>query len=513
MLPTHLPSPLLSAISPDKDPRLTDFLERALYRAVIIVGLSVGAYVIATLPLPLLVIALLAIAVLPLILYRPWLIWVGLGIMLPISSGVAVGPLRVTDLLLAAAFGVWFLEGVRHRSLKAPFLWLLVPLAIYILVLYLSLLQSTNRAEAITELLKWIQFAAILSTLPVMFRRDGKGATSGRWLLVGLLVAGMGQALLGIYQFIFRIGPEWFVIMGRFMRASGSFHQPNPYAGYLGLSLPIALSLTLGTMPGLWQRRNRGFFVFCAAATALLGIGLLASWSRGGWLGALGSTMVVLLLRNRRTMLIGAMLTMLLLIALLFGRLQPAMIPEPLVARFQNVPAYLGMTDLLEQPLTNENFAIIERLAHWEAALRMWDRAPWLGVGPGNYATIYPEVRLPRWEEALGHAHNIYLNTLAESGIVGLLAYCLLWTAIAIWLWRHYQRATTMVGEELPAWRPSLILGAIGMLCHLSIHNFFDNLFVQGNYLHIALWLALIATFAQRGIENHALPESRQFDR
>ena len=43
------------------------------------------------------------------------------------------------------------------------------------------------------------------------------------------------------------------------------------------------------------------------------------------------------------------------------------------------------------------NIALIERLAHWEAAQRMFERSPWLGVGAGNYAAVYPEVRLPLW--------------------------------------------------------------------------------------------------------------------
>lgn len=487
-------------------------------------ALGIVAFLIALLPLRTAVLVTAASAGLLMFLIRPWLVWVVIATILPISSGIAIGPLHLTDLLLLAAIGLWFIDGVRRRSLRWQPTWLMLPLLIYCSILYLSLIQATSLSEAITELLKWVQFAALLLIVPTMVKRPRI-----QWVLIGLLVGGVIQALLGIYQFIFRIGPEWFIVMGRFMRASGSFNQPNPYAGYLGLTLPIAVSLTLWafsrfrhgyllssdnlqTSDGEVVRKTRPFgqrvqvasqsrvwlrsilLLFSLISTGLIGTALLASWSRGGWLGALGSTAVVLLLRSRRAMILGGIAALFVPATLLLGLLQPTMIPQPLIARFEDVPAYFGATDLLNQPLTDENFAIVERLAHWDAALRMWERAPWLGVGPGNYATIYPEVRLPLWEEALGHAHNIYLNTLAESGIWGLLAYLLLWSTFVVWLW-HTFRSISRTGDDLKeSWIGPLIIGVIGMLCHLSIHNFFDNLFVQGMYLHIGLWLAIILT-------------------
>jgi O-antigen ligase len=104
-------------------------------------------------------------------------------------------------------------------------------------------------------------------------------------------------------------------------------------------------------------------------------------------------------------------------------------------------------------------------------------------------------VRLPHWEEPLGHAHNIYLNLLAESGLFGLMSFLLFWFGVLIWLWQQRCRAT-----DDQDWTVPFILGIIGVVVHLSIHNFFDNLFVQGNYLHIALWLAAVQA---KGYSSH----------
>ena len=195
-------------------------------------------------------------------------------------------------------------------------------------------------------------------------------------------------------------------------------------------------------------------------------------------------------------------------------------IPSSLTDRLADVPAYLGlgMWEVVQQPVTNSNFSVIERLAHWIAALRMWEMSPWLGVGPGNYAAVYPKVHLPRWEEPLGHAHNIYLNVLAENGLIGLFAYLVMWGGVIGWL--LYQRRQKGIarrgmqfraGEESTAsgaWNTALILGVMGVIVHLSVHQLFDFLYVQGMYLHVALWLG-----AAVALTKHEAPHCRAHGR
>jgi O-antigen ligase len=363
--------------------------------------------------------------------------------------------------------------------------------------------------EAALEVIKWAEVLVVLVILPEMVP-----PARVPWLVAVLLLGGNAQALFGLYQFIYRIGPDWFLILGRFMRASGSFHQPNPFAGYLGLTLPVALSLALWAWRSFsyqlsvishqsrltnhwslvtdhWQRLSGALFYTSAAG--LLAAGLIASWSRGGWLGAAVGIAAVVLMRSRQAAIMGAMATLLLVVALLVGSFSPTLLPAALRTRVQEIPTFLGLTDVLRAPVTDENFSVIERVAHWVAALRMWERSLWLGVGPGNYAVVYPEVHLLRWAEPLGHAHNIYLNVLAETGLVGFTFFLLLWVVILVAVWRQFRRAH-QTGQT---WQAALAVGVLGIIAHLSIHNFFDNLFVQGMYLHIALWLALLQTQTQ----------------
>ena len=470
-------------------------IERVIRACLPWLGLSLLAWLLATLPLTVVAGLLGATTGLFLLLRWPWLLWLGLAVALPVSSGIKVGPLSVTDVGLAAVVMLWFMEGVRQRTLRLTFSPVIVGLLLYVGALLLALHGALNLGEALAEVVKWGEVAVVLLVLRQMLPPQ-----QTHWFVAALLVGGAGQALLGLYQFIFQIGPEWFIILGRFMRASGSFHQPNPYAGYLGLCLPVAASLTLWSWNRFWfslpenpksKIPNPKFLLwalFYTISTGIIALGLLASWSRGGWMGAVIGLTLVVVLRSRRAMMLGVGGVVVLLIAILLGSTLPAWIPAPVTARLQDIPAYFGLGDVLNQPVTDENFAVIERVAHWVAALRMWEQAPWVGVGPGNYATVYPTVRLLRWEEPLGHAHNIYLNTLAESGLIGLSAYGLLWLIVIGWLWR--QRRVAL--ERQAHWVAALALGSLGVIGHSLVHNLFDNLFVQGSYLQVAFWLAAL---------------------
>ncbi|MFO7917840.1 MAG: O-antigen ligase family protein, partial [Anaerolineae bacterium] len=165
-----------------------------------------------------------------------------------------------------------------------------------------------------------------------------------------------------------------------------------------------------------------------------------------------------------------------------------ALLPVGLVRRFSDLAHYLGR-DLTAIEITDENFAIVERLAHWQAAWRMFAAHPWLGMGTGQYASAYASVALPRWQDPLGHAHNYYLHVLAEGGLLGLASYLTLLGAAVVGVWRR-------VGEE-GAWASALSLGVLGMLAHLCVHNLFDNLYVHEMYLLVAVLLGLV--LSERG--------------
>jgi putative inorganic carbon (hco3(-)) transporter len=124
----------------------------------------------------------------------------------------------------------------------------------------------------------------------------------------------------------------------------------------------------------------------------------------------------------------------------------------------------------------------------------MWRDNLWLGVGFGNYAVIYPAYAIGRWLDPLGHAHNYLLNIGAETGLLGLLAYLAFWTWVVVLAGRAIVRSRRCHDR----FQTALAAGFLGVVVHLQVHNFFDNLFVQGMYLHVAIILGLL-TVIDRG--------------
>lgn len=417
-----------------------------------------------------------------LLLRSPKLGLYGLAFSVPFGSlyevslaGVTVG---ASQLLVLATIIAWLARALANRTVRVVRSPLLGATLLYVATLLVGLLPAQQMAPALKEVAKWVELALVYALVA-----DELRAADQRWLVAALLVVGSLEALLGIYQFVRQVGPEGFVLFGRYMRAHGTLKQPNPYGGYMGLLAPLAYALALTQHPVQRREGGRGFvwlWLLCAGAAVLMVTALVMSWSRGALIGLAAGAFLVLLAMRRRARLLVAVLAM---VGLLLAPALTGVLPHDLTGRFVDAFALPGDVDLRSVEVNDANFATVERLAHWQAAWRMFEQRPWTGVGTGQYALVYPSVALPRWQDPLGHAHNWYLHVLAEGGLLGLAAYTL-WVLVALVLvWRAARSATN--------WQRGLALGALGMLGHLCVHSLVDSLYVLEIYLIVGMVLGL----------------------
>jgi putative inorganic carbon (HCO3(-)) transporter len=410
---------------------------------------------------------------------------------------IGVMNVGVTEMLVALVLAAWLMRMVARREIRVRWPPLTLPLAVFLGVLILSSLGTTSMQHSLKEIVKWVEVLVLYVLVANEFE--------GRWtrvLVFAILGTGVLVALQGIYQFLFQVGPEGFILFGRFMRAYGTFEQPNPYAGYLGLTLPLAVGLVAAAVvpvgkdsPSLSAhgaaasppREREIWLVWSAGCGGLMLVALVMSWSRGAWLGfaaAVGVMILAVVVRSGRAAVLGVVFAVLIAYLLIAGGI--SLIPPSIVQRFSDFMPYLGVADVRGVEITDANFAVLERMAHWQSALAMWTDHPWLGVGIGNYELAYSHYALPLWPDALGHAHNYYLNIAAEAGLLGLAAYLFLWGGALVVAWQAARRAT--------GWSWGVALGVLGILVHLSVHNFFDNLYVHSIYLSVAILLGISTT-------------------
>ncbi|WP_425058568.1 O-antigen ligase family protein [Sporomusa carbonis] len=93
--------------------------------------------------------------------------------------------------------------------------------------------------------------------------------------------------------------------------------------------------------------------------------------------------------------------------------------------------------------LTDKSFqSNSERILMWNSAWKMFYDYPLTGVGLGTYAHRYQtEYISPKaLERNLGHAHNNFLQMLAETGIVGFLSFCFMFGSFLYYTFKDWRQ-------------------------------------------------------------------------
>jgi putative inorganic carbon (hco3(-)) transporter len=407
------------------------------------------------------------------------------------------GLLDSGQLLFGLVVAAWLGRGVIRRRIAIPTIGLNLPLALFAGLAAVSLLEAPSLAAGFREMVKWLEVTLAMWLVVDLLSETGP---AGRHLkpyalkvaLGILLLAGLSQALIGIWQFGLRgDGPEHFLVLGRFYRAYGTFEQPNPYGGYMGLSAALAAGSLVGLALAGWRHWRAGpvrpvaswllWRLFVAGVTAATGLALLFSWSRGAWLGFAAALAIILLFLPRRRWLGILLLVLALALFIIVSGLD--LVPASIADRLASFSQDLRFGDVRGVDINDANYAVLERLAHWQAALAMAADRPWLGVGFGNYEPAYPDYALINWPYALGHAHNYYLNILAEVGALGAAAYVVLWVAI---FWQVIR-----LSGRLDWPRRGLALGLLAAWTALSVHHLVDKLYVNNLYIYMGVMLGL----------------------
>jgi O-antigen ligase len=252
----------------------------------------------------------------------------------------------------------------------------------------------------------------------------------------------------------------------------GPFVSKNHFAGYVGMAALLALGLAVGLARRGGGRewtsgRRAGGVVLALVAALAMALGVLVSLSRGGAVSLGAGLLAFLALRARERR--GN------------GRVGP-LLPSLAVA-----VALATLLLLVLPPQAHERLRSLAdtsfRLDTWRDTLRLASSSPWVGQGLGSYEDAYPRFKGGHGELLVEHAENDYLETLAETGLLGI----------------SFALAALFLGAaRVLAGRPSTLLrslgaGALAGLVALLVHSLFDfNLRIPSNAI-LAAFLASVA--------------------
>ena len=336
--------------------------------------------------------------------------------------------LILTSVLAAGFLTLMVLQGEVYLIDTPVYYTILAFLAIN----FVSLFQSYNIYQGLQTLLVYLfQFVLMVVTFHLVTRRKHIVV-----VLTVLVVTGSIVALVGLLQHngIYHFHQPWNI-------PGATIGNTNFVAEYYNVVFPLSVAVLIVTRNG-WAKMAALIAVF------LMTCHLIVLGSRGGWLGAIvmgvvfGSALLLRHIENRRRVF-----DTLVIVALAIGLTTPV-----LKAFASTVPTGQGrnLGDLVstywdgvvsrsEDALRIQDDSSRQRVLLWEDTLRMVFDRPFVGVGVGNF-----EVNIARYlsRESLEvksrmevesdrklmifRAHNEYLETWSETGIVGFLIFMFL---------------------------------------------------------------------------------------
>lgn len=310
----------------------------------------------------------------------------------------AVLEVGVSLLLIA-----WAVRLYRVKAEQLTFSAELLPLlalavvAIAQLVFHLTASRYYTRVE-LQRLLTYVIFLWLMSQA---YSRRGHWR-SYIWFLMTL---GFVVSVFGILQHLTFNGKlYWFRVLRFGGMPFGPYVNRNHFAGFAETVIPVALvPLVLGKV-----RRERLPAVALFAIVPI--VALLLSASRGGIVSFAVQmiTLFLLLLVRRirsRYVLVGGMLVLCAVMAV----------------------SWIGVHQVLERFQGMEKLEVSEgkRTSLRENTWRLFLDHPILGTGLGTFEMVFPPYDTLYDGKIVNHAHNDYLEVLAETGLVGGL--CGLW--------------------------------------------------------------------------------------
>lgn len=150
------------------------------------------------------------------------------------------------------------------------------------------------------------------------------------------------------------------------------------------------------------------------------------------------------------------------------------------------IAIYIGIKPIIER-FTLESFWRETRPKFYELTMRMIADYPLFGTGAGTYIYAYTSYEREDFRGILHHAHNDYLETLAEMGLIGggaIILTAFFAFGFLLWRWQKLQ--------EREYFRRGVGLGLLSGIMAILIHSVSDfNLRIPANLVYFLSFYVL----------------------
>jgi putative inorganic carbon (HCO3(-)) transporter len=374
----------------------------------------------------------------------------------------AMGGLSISaaTIALAGLYVSWFVRSLTkgNSEERRPF-HISRPLLLYLAFIVTSVFVAQDTSLAVFETCLFIESLLLYVYVAncVRTRQDVMFAVSV--LLAGGLVealvimtlsfTGMPSAIWGLPTHIHVESFE----RGGFMRIGGTVGSANTAAAYFSFLLSAAVSL-------LFTNLGRSHKLLAGAVLGFGGIALILTFSRGGWIALVVSTILFgLFLGRQRGLSVRAPIAVIVILALL----------------------YLPFHSLISARLLGDDKGSAEsRIPLMNLAFRIFEDNPILGVGANNFSVVMGRYLTPEFRHGFLYAvHDKYLLVLTETGIGGLLTFLAFLFAALRRAWQCWN----VHDSFLSPLALGFMVGIVGHMVHMNVDIF------RGRPIQQLLWL------------------------
>ena len=393
-------------------------------------------------------------------------------------GGVEDWSQAILEVCFAALLVIWALRTFAWQQEVITISPLLPPLLVFLLVTLVQLVfhRTASPYDTRMQLQLLITYIILLILLPQSYYRMNRW----RGLLWFLMSLGFFVSVFGILQQLTFNGKlYWFRVMRYGGHPFGPYVNRNHFAGFAEILIPVALvPLVLGKV-----RRERLFLVGLFAVVPI--VALLLSASRGGIISFAVELVILfslLLVRRLQSkyMLAGGVLVLCAILAV----------------------SWIGVQEVLQRFSNYESLDVTvgKRASMRHDTFRIFLDHPALGTGLGTFQMVFPPYESNYDARIVNHAHNDYLEVLAETGLAGGI--CCLWF-LAILFIESVKGLKDLGGSFGAALNLSGLVGCCGLLVH-SLVDF--NLHIPANALLFFVSAHLATTRLQTSTPG--IPES-----
>ena len=358
----------------------------------------------------------------------------------------------------------------RPQLLWPPMCWAVIVFVLYASARYFTAdIEYVARKELLRVLVYGFLFFIVLNYL---HRQE-------RVQLITLTLLGLAMVIswYAIYQFLANSDKVWWFVSPYKHRGAGTYFCPNHLAGFLEMLLPLALTFTLAS------RLKPVTRVFVGYSALVMLAGIAVTVSRGGWAA---TTLALVVLFGVLSFRKGHRLASLVFFAVIVGGI---LVLAPKSHFFKH---------RVNQMVAGEKFDDDARLITWRPAMEIWRENLWLGAGPGLFDERFRAFRPEGLQQQPYRAHNDFLNTLTDWGVVGAVIVATALGLLAVGIiktWRVVRGPRQALGGRTESNRFAFVLGASVGLLALFFHSAVDfNMHIPANAILAIMLMALLTS-------------------